>query len=397
MKPTKPLPILEFVCLTALMFASVAYSTDSMLPLILQIGESLSPESPESAQFVVTSFVFGLGMGTLIMGPLSDALGRKPVILAGIAVYIGAAVVAALSNSMEMLLLARVIQGIGTAAPRVVSQALVRDIYAGRHMARIMSFAMAIFVLVPAVAPLLGATLGGWFGWRSIFWSFLVFGGVSGTWLLLRQPETLPREKRRTLELGPVLRAFREVFSHRQVMVYVVALTFSFATMFIWLSLIAQVFHDVFDRGVEFPLWFALSALLAAPGSLVNAHLVLRLGMRRLIILSLCGQLAMVLIVIAAYSVVASPPFWLFFTFMAVHFFAVGLIFGNLNALALEPLGHIAGTASSVMGGISTMASAAIAAPLASLYDRTVFPLALAVALCTIISLLAMFFARRWD
>jgi len=397
MKPIKQMPLFEFVAFMALMFATVAYSTDSMLPLIVQIGEDLAPQTPQSAQLVITSFVFGLGLGTLTMGPISDAIGRKPLILAGILLYMVAAILAATSDNMSVLLIARFIQGIGASAPRVVSQALVRDLYAGRHMARIMSFAMTIFVLVPAIAPLLGATLGDLFGWRSIFWSFLVFGTVSGSWLLFRQPETLPPESRRSLEPGPVFRAFREVFSHRQVMLYMIALTCSFATMFIWLSSIAQIFEDVYGRADEFPLWFALSALMSAPGSLVNAQLVLKLGMRRLIVVALIGKIMVVGSALTFYAVTGDLPFWAFFTFMFGHFFAVGLIFGNLNALALEPLGHIAGTASSVMGGVSTMVSAMIAAPLAALYNGTVLPLMLAVAACGVGALLAMTVARRWD
>lgn len=397
MRPTKPLSLIEFVGLTALMFATVAYSTDSMLPLIVQIGESLSPQTPQSAQLVITTFVFGLGVGTMVMGPISDALGRKRVILGGILLYMLAATLAALSDSMIVLLIARFIQGLGSAAPRVATQAMVRDLYAGRHMARIMSFAMTIFVLVPAVAPLLGATLGNMFGWRAIFWSFLVFGIISGGWLLFRQPETLPPESRRPLEPGPVILAFREVFSHRQVMYYTLALTFSFASMFVWLSSIAQIFEDVYARADQFPLWFALSALMSAPGSLVNAQLVLKLGMRRLIFCALLGQTFFVLGVISIYLTTGGLPFWAFFVFMFGHFFSVGLIFGNLNALALEPLGHIAGTASSVMGGVSTMASAVIAAPIAALYNGTVLPLALGVAFCAITSLIAMMVARRSD
>lgn len=397
MKPIKPMPMAEFVAFLALMFATVAYSIDSMLPLLVQMGEALAPETPQSAQLVITIFVMGLGLGTLVMGPISDALGRKKLILAGIALYMAAAVVAAMSESMTVLLAARFIQGLGVAAPRVVSQALVRDLYTGRHMARIMSLAMMIFVLVPAVAPLLGATLGNLFGWRAIFWSFLVFGTVSASWLYFRQPETLPPENRRTLEAGPVLRAFREVFTHKQVMLYLIALTFSFATMFIWLSSIAQIFDEVFDKIDEFPLWFALSALMSAPGSLVNAQLVVRLGMRRLIVVSLIGQLLVVAAALVLYTTLGELPFWAFFTFMFAHFFAVGLIFGNLNALALVPLGHVAGTASSVMGGVSTMVSAMVAAPIAALYNGTTLPLMGGVALCNICALVAMAVARRWN
>lgn len=397
MTPAKNMGFVEFVAFTALMFASVAYAIDSMLPLIVAMGEDLSPDAVQRAQLVITTFVFGLGLGTLFIGPVSDALGRRRVIVAGIVVYMLAATLAALSTSMEMLLVARFLQGLGVAAPRVVTQALVRDQYAGRVMARLMSFAMTLFVLVPAIAPLMGATLGALFGWRAIFWSFLVFGTVSALWLLLRQPETLPPEKRVPLRAGPVIHAFAEVFSNKQVMAYLSALTFSFASMFVWLSTIAPIFADVYDRGASFPLWFALSALLSAPGSLVNAQLVMRLGMRRLIFSAILAQLSLIVTVAALFWGGAPVPFWLFFVFMVGHFFSVGLIFGNLNALALEPLGHVAGTASSVMGGVSTMVSAAIAAPIATLYNGTIAPLVAGVGLCALLALASMLVARHWD
>ncbi|PVH28788.1 multidrug effflux MFS transporter [Pararhodobacter oceanensis] len=397
MKPIQKMPFVEFVIFTALMFATVAYSIDSMLPLLSDMGAELAPDAAHRAQFVITSFVFGLGLGTLMIGPISDALGRKSVILAGIAVYMVASIIAATSENMGVLLFARFLQGLGVAAPRVVTQAMVRDQYAGRLMARVMSFAMTLFVLVPAVAPLLGATLGHLFGWRAIFWSFLGFGSICGIWLWLRQPETLPRENRVSLEPGPVLRAFREVFRNRQVMAYLTALTFSFASVFVWLSSVAQIYDDVYDRLPEFPFWFALSALLSAPGSFINAQLVMRLGMRRLIVIALIGQCTVVATVLVGYALIGSLPFWLFFTFMFLHFFSIGLLFGNLNALALEPLGHIAGTASSVMGGISTMASAAIAAPIAALYNQTALPMTAGVGVCAFLAFSAMMVARRWD
>jgi len=397
MTPTRNMGFVEFVAFTALMFASVAYAIDSMLPLIIPMGEDLSPNSVQSAQLVITSFVFGLGLGTLGIGPVSDAFGRRPVIVAGIVVYMIAAALAALSTSMEMLLAARFLQGLGVAAPRVVTQALVRDQYAGRVMARLMSFSMTLFVLVPAIAPLMGATLGNLFGWRAIFWSFLVFGAVSGLWLWFRQPETLPPERRVPLQVKPVLRAFSEVFANKQVMAYLSALTFGFASMFVWLSTIAPIFDEVYGRADSFPLWFAVSALLSAPGSLVNAYLVMQLGMRRLIFIALVGQLCLIAAVGLLFLLGGHVPFWLFFVFMVSHFFTVGLIFGNLNALALEPLGHVAGTASSVMGGVSTMVSAAVAAPMTMLYDGTIAPLVAGVGFCAVASLVSMLVARRWD
>ncbi|MFN3952966.1 MAG: multidrug effflux MFS transporter [Pararhodobacter sp.] len=397
--PRRPMPFGEFIVMLALLFATVAFSIDAMLPLLGAMGNELSPGDPTRAQLVITVFVFGLGLGTFLSGPISDHLGRKPVILAGIALYMSAAVLAALSQSMETLLLARFLQGLGAAGPRVASQAMVRDLYAGRHMARVMSFAMTIFVLVPAVAPLLGAQIGGVFGWRAIFWSFLIFGLVSGGWLLLRQPETLPVAARCPLAPARLLAALSEIARNRQVMLYLVALSFCFAAMFVWLSSVALIFEHSFERADEFPLWFALVALLSAPASLINAKLVLRLGMRRLIVIALLGQITVSLVMLALVQLPLSAglAFAAFIGFMTLHFFSIGLLFGNLNALALEPLGHIAGMAASVMGGVSTMAAALIATPFAAAFDGTPRPLVIGALICAVVALACMRIARRWE
>ncbi|MCC5968414.1 MAG: multidrug effflux MFS transporter [Pararhodobacter sp.] len=396
-KPLQRMPFGEFIAMLALLFATVAFSIDAMLPLLSQIGADLSPASPADAQLVITVFVLGLGLGTFVAGPLSDRFGRKPVIVFGIALYMAAACMAALSGSMEVLLIARFLQGLGTAGPRVVSQALVRDLYSGRHMARVMSFAMTIFVLVPAVAPLMGAQIGGLFGWRAIFWSFLFFGLASAGWLMIRQPETLPPAARRPLDAGVLGAALREVFGHRLVMLYLVALCFTFAPMFAWLSSVSLIFEQTYARGPEFPYWFALVALLSAPASLLNARFVLRFGMQRIILIALIGQIAMSLVMLALLHAGLSMrlEFAAFIAFMVLQFFGVGLLFGNLNALALEPLGHIAGTAASVLGGISAMAAAAIATPVARAFDGTPVPLAFGSLVCGVVAITCMLTARH--
>lgn len=395
--PRRPMPFGEFIAMLALLFATVAFSIDAMLPLLAQMGRELAPASPADAQLVITIFVLGLGLGTLVAGPLSDRFGRKPVIVAGIGLYMVAACIAALSTSLEMLLLARFLQGLGAAGPRVVSQALVRDLYSGRHMARVMSFAMTIFVLVPAVAPLLGAQIGGLFGWRAIFWSFLFFGLTSATWLLIRQPETLPPSARRPLNPAALLAALSEIFGNRLVMLYLVALCFSFAPMFAWLSSISLIFEQTYARGPEFPYWFALVALLSAPASLLNARFVLRLGMQRMILIALMVQImvAVLMLMLLNAELGVALEFPAFIAFMTLQFFCVGLLFGNLNALALEPLGHIAGMAASVMGGVSAMAAAVIATPVARAFDGTPVPLTIGALVCALVAIVCMLIARR--
>ncbi|PTX01263.1 multidrug effflux MFS transporter [Pararhodobacter aggregans] len=395
--PTRPLPFGEFIALLALLMATVAYSVDAMLPLLDPIGRELAPATPENAQLVITVFMFGLGLGTFVMGPLSDALGRKSVILGGITLYMVAAGVAAVSNDLTMLLVARFVHGVGCAAPRVVAQALVRDLYSGRQMARVISFGMTIFTLFPAVAPYMGAELGALFGWRAIFWSFIAFGIVSFLWMALRQPETLAPENRRPLALGPLWRALVTVLSHARVRLYLMALTFVFATMLTWLSAVAAIFDQSFGRLDQFPAWFALVALLSGTTSLINAKLVVRLGMRRLIGIALSVQIAMVAVTLLGFALdLPLAGFGLFITFMALQFLSLGFLIGNMNALALEPMGHVAGMAASVIGGVSTVVAAVLAAGLTLLANGTPVPLAASVLGCLLASGAAMLAARRY-
>lgn len=403
MTPSRPLRFGEFIALLALLMATVAYSVDAMLPLLGLIGAELSPAAPEQAQLVLTVFLLGLGLGTFIAGPLSDALGRKTVILAGIALYMTAATVAALSPTMTVLLAARFVQGMGASAPRVVSQALVRDLYAGRMMARVISFSMTVFTLVPAIAPLLGAGLGHLFGWRAIFWSFLVFGTISALWLITRQPETLPAERRRRMDARALLAALREVVGHPRVRLYLAAQTFVYAAMFIWLSEVALIFAEFFGRASEFPRWFALVALLSAPSSLLNARLVMRLGMRRMIGIAITGQMVLSVVAIGVflgtYGATASGVwgFAFFILYMLAQFFATGFLIGNLNALALEPMGHVAGMAASVMGGVSTIAAALVAIPMSYVHNGTPLPLAVAALIASSLCAACMIRARRYQ
>ncbi|WP_127109723.1 multidrug effflux MFS transporter [Pararhodobacter zhoushanensis] len=394
--PTKTLPFPEFIGLLALLMATVAYSVDAMLPLLTPISEDLAQGSMAQAQQVITVFMIGLGTGTFIMGPLSDRLGRKTVILCGIVLYMIAAGIAATSQDITMLLVARFMQGFGAAAPRVVSQALVRDLYSGRMMARVVSFSMTVFTLVPAIAPFMGAELGALFGWRAIFWSFMAFGTVSGLWLLLRQPETLSPENRRPLAVAPLWLALKTVLGHSLVRLYLLALTFVFTTMLCWISGVAAIFEQSFDRTAQFPAWFAFVAILSAPASLINARLVVKVGMRRMVAIALTWQIAISLIALIGFQYpLGDWGFELFILFMLMQFFSIGFLIGNLNALVLEPMGHVAGMAASVVGGFSTVISALLAATAATFMNGTPVPLAVSSLLCLVLASACMIWARQ--
>lgn len=391
--PPRPLPMRETIALFGVLFATIAFSIDAMLPALPRIGADLSPHDVNRAQLIVTSFVLGMGIGTFFAGPLSDAFGRKRVILWGIALYIGAALWAATARDMTPLLIARFVQGLGAAAPRVVTLAMVRDMYAGREMARVMSFVMMVFILIPAVAPSIGAVLIWAFGWRAIFLAFVLFGLVSGAWLALRQPETLAPAARRPLRLPALRAAMAEVFGSRAAMTYTAALTLGFGQMFAFLSTAPQIFAEVFDRAASFPLWFMLLALLAGLATVTNARLVMTLGMRRLATLAFAAQFAASFAMVGLSVAPALPAPWdfaVFFGYMTLAFFMVGLTFGNLNALAMEPLGHIAGFAASIIGAVATVGAVVIAIPVGLLYDGTITPLVVGVTVCSGLALALM-------
>ncbi len=389
----------EFIALIAMLFATIAFSIDAMLPALPEIAAELSPNAPNNAQLILTSFVFGMGVGTLFAGPLSDSYGRKTVIVGGALLYCAGAMLAYVAPTLDSMLLARVLQGLGAAGPRVVALALVRDVHSGPRMARIVSFAMMIFTLVPAVAPLLGQFIIAGFGWRSIFLAFLLFSGVSVLWLVIRQPETLPRADRRPFRAAPLWAALREVMALRSIRLSILAQTLAFAALFGTLSSTQQLFDQTYGRAETFPLWFALIAVVSGTSSLLNAALVMRLGMRRLVRVSFATQMLVSAAFVIAFALNLWPApevlpveFYAYLIWTIGVFFMVGMTVGNLNALALEPVGHIAGMAASVTGALSTVFSVILAAPVGLAFNGTPLPLMIGV---TVFSGLAYAVVRR--
>ncbi|MDG4648842.1 multidrug effflux MFS transporter [Roseibacterium sp. SDUM158017] len=382
----------EFIALMGTIFATVAFSIDAMLPALPEIAEALTPQDVTLAQLILTSFILGMGLGTLFVGPISDALGRKTVILMGAALYLVGAGLALVAPTLELLLAARLIQGLGAAGPRVVALAMVRDLYSGRQMAQIVSYAMLIFTLFPAVAPLIGAAVIAGFGWRAIFVAFILFSIVSVGWLTLRQPETLPPEARRPLQATRILGDFREALAHRQMQFSIVAQTLIFTALFGSLSSIQQIFDITFGRSDSFPLWFALIALLAAPAAPINGTLVMRLGMRPMIRRALWLSASAAFATAAFLWVFAAPGdgFAVFFLWSVTVFATAAFTIGNLNALALEPLGHIAGTAASLMGALATVGGALGGALIGQFYDGTAAPVVLGVGIALSLAGLVM-------
>ncbi len=379
----------EFVALMGMTFATVAFSIDAMLPAMTEIACELVPEAPNRAQLIVTSFVLGMGVGTLFTGPLSDRFGRKPVILWGGAVYVLGAGLAWAAGSLELVLAARVLQGLGAAGPRIAAMAIVRDLYEGRQMARVMSFAMIVFTLVPAVAPLMGAGIIWLAGWRAIFLAFIAFAVISGLWLGLRQPETLAPGHRRTFEPATLAAGIVEILSIHRVRLAIAALSFVFGLLFTTISTIQPIFEHSFDAAASFPYWFGAVALISGAASLLNARIVVSMGMRRVIVLTLAAECVLTLAMLAATwsDLPASLDFALFLIWMQSVFFVAGLTIGNLNALGMEPLGHLAGLGASVIGSLATVAAVLIAIPVGLAFDGTPLPLMWGVLISSVCAL----------
>ena len=373
----------EFVAIMAMMVATVAISIDGILPALTLIADELTPDAPNRAQLVLSVFIVGMAIGTFVMGPLSDSFGRKRVIYYGAALYITCALICALTQSFEVLLFARMMQGIGASAPRVVSQALVRDYYQGREMARISSLIMIVFSIVPAIAPLLGSFVMLAFQWQAIFGMFIVFVALSTVWMGLRVDETVGPDNRMAFRLRPIKSAIKEVLTHPMIVIAIFGLIFAYCVLFVAIFLVQPVFEQVFERGESFPYWFALVAVLSASASYVNARLVRRLGMRKLIDAAFRTQTilsSMMLVLWMLGALQGTIGFAIFMLWVFSLFFMAGMTIGNLTALAMEPVGHIAGTAASVISALATIGSVVFAGIVGQFYDGTLLVMIFGVA-----------------
>jgi DHA1 family bicyclomycin/chloramphenicol resistance-like MFS transporter len=395
--PTRPLGQTEFVALIAMLMATIAISIDAILPAMPEIGAELSPGNLNRAQLIITSFVLGMGIGTFFTGPLADRFGRKTVIGIGASLYVCATIAAYFAQSLEIMLAARVAMGLAAAAPRVAAVAIVRDLYSGRDMARIMSFVMLIFSLIPALAPSLGAAIIAISDWRGIFLVFAVFSTLTTIWLMVRQPETLLPENRRPLSFANLWSAASEVARHATVRLATLVQTLSLGMLFSVLSSTQQVFDITYGQGDHFHLWFGGIAVLASSASLVNARFVKRLGMRPIIKAMFLAQSAISLGMLAVVALhLPNQIELLFYAFWTVTvFFQAGLTLGNLNALALEPMGHIAGTAASLVTALATIGAAVIAVPIGLSFNGTPLPLALGVFVCAVLAFWLTSMIRR--
>ena len=392
----RPSVSVEFIFLVALLNAMVAMSIDTMLPAIGSIAEELGASDPNSRQYIITTFFAGLTLGTMIYGPWSDSMGRKPTIVVGLVFYAIGSLICLFAASFPMILVGRFVQGFGASAPRIVSIAMVRDGQGGAAMARIMSFVMMVFMLVPMLAPSIGQLVLFVASWRMIFAGFFAIGILAGVWLWFRQAETLPRDRRTPLSPGALLGAAGEVLRSPVAMGYTLASGMIFGAFISYLGTSQQIFAEQYGQGAYFALWFALFAGGMALAMMVNAKLVMRYGMRKLSSLALKGFLALSgVFLVASLLLHGHPPLWALAAFLFVTFFFSGLLFGNFNALALEPMGRIAGMAAAISGALASLTAILTGGYIGQLYDGTVIPLVAGFAGLGVIAFILAEWAER--
>jgi DHA1 family bicyclomycin/chloramphenicol resistance-like MFS transporter len=382
----RPMGFPEFVVVIASIMALNPLAMDMMLPALPNIASAFHIVDANRPQMVLSIFLLGFGIGQFVIGPLSDRFGRRPVLLGGMTVYFIASGLAIAAPSFETLLLARALQGLGTSATRVIATSVVRDCYAGRRMASVMSLAMMVFIAVPVVAPSFGQAVLLVTQWRGIFIVLMLYGAMTLVWSALRMPETLPLSEHRSLEIGEVLSAFRETVTNRQTLGYALAAGGVLGSLFAYVFISQQVFTEVYQLGHYFPLAFAGIAIGTAIAGFLNSKFVGRLGMRVISHGALVGYVAVAATLLIAVKL-QMLPLPLFMALSALMMFSFGLMIANFTALAMEPQGHIAGTASSMYGSITTLLGIGVGMWIGQHFDGTLLPFATGFFLCTLAAL----------
>lgn len=364
----------EFITLMAIMMSVVAISIDAMLPALGIIGKELNVSHPNQAQYIISFIFAGMAIGQLISGPLSDALGRKQVLYIGLGIYLVGSTICFFSSSIELMFVGRFIQGLGVAGPYVSTVSIVRDKFSGRSMAKVMSLVMMIFIMVPAIAPALGQGILFVAHWRYIFGLYIGYAIVVGLWVFIRLEETLPEQDRIPFKLANIVHGAKAVVKNRATVSYTITMGLVFGALLSYISSIQQIFQGQYHVGNMFAVFFGLQALASGVSSLINSRYVEKLGMRYLCLRAV-GIMIITSTLLLAAHLLGPVPFWMVFAYGASLLFSIGLLFGNLNALAMEPMGEIAGMASAIIGASSSIIGITLGTLIGQLYDGTLIPI----------------------
>lgn len=390
----RPMGFREFVAIVAAIMALNPLAMDLMLPALPNVASAFHIDNANRVQAVLSVFLTGFGAGQFIIGPLADRFGRRPILLGGLIIYGIASLLAIIAPSFETLLLARGLQGLSTAAARVIATSIVRDCYSGRRMASVMSLAMMIFISVPVIAPSFGQAIMLAAEWHGIFVVLLVYGVLTLSWIIIRLPETLPLSERKSLAVGDVANNFLQAIKNRQTFGYALAAGSVQGILFGYVLSSQQIFTGIYGLGHYFPLAFAAIAIGIAVAGFLNSRIVGRYGMRMISHIALVGQLAIAIVMLTA-ALAGWLSLALFMILAAASLFTFGLMFSNFAALAMEPQGHIAGTASSLFGSITTLIGIAIGSAIGLYYDGTLVPLAIGALLSSVVALAVVFVVEK--
>lgn len=378
----------EFVALMASLMAIVALSIDALLPALPEISSSLGVENITDNQFLVTMIFLGIGFGQLLFGPLSDSFGRKPIVYAGFALFIIASIICLTTKSFEIMILGRVLQGIGISSPRTMSISIVRDSYHGDMMAKILSIVVMVFILVPIIAPTLGQLLLNLFHWQAIFYFNLGFGSLVMIWFWFRQEETLPKARRIKFTSHLFWDGVKEFFKYKDSIGFTLVSGFITGSFIVYLSTSQQIFEQQYHLADMFPYIFASLAISVGLATYLNSRFVVQFGARSIAFFAAIGYTGISLLYIILFWSGKNPSIAVLIGFFALQFFAVGLLFGNLRALAMEPLGHIAGVGAAINGFISTVMAVPIANYIGSFVSTSVLPIFVGFTIFGLLSVL---------
>ncbi len=393
-KKTMKLPAWELIGLVAAMMGLNAFSIDIILPALPGIGEAYALASENAPQMVITSYALGLGVATLLYGPLSDAFGRRGVLLVSMAAMLVCTLACALAPTFWVLLLARVLQGVAAASMRVIAVAVVRDMVSGRKMAEIMSIAMTVFMISPIIAPAAGQLLLFVAPWRAVFLALFAAIALIAAWIWARMPETLDPENRTPLHLRSALASYVHVCRNRISLGYTLASGFVFGGLFAFVAMAEQIFAQQYQMGAAFPLAFAGVAASMAVASFVNARLVGRFGMRRLSHFALLLYLGL-FVAMTVSEATGHNSFWVFYIPYTIGVFSFGMIGANFNSLLMEPAGRHAGVMAAVSGAYSFIMGALLGTLIGMAYDGTVMPLVAGNAALGVASLVIVLITER--
>ena len=387
----------EFVALMASLMSIVALSIDALLPALPQIGSDLGVTDANDQQLLITMIFLGIGSGQLIFGPLSDSFGRKPVVYFGFGLFVASSFVCVMTKSFEVMIVARVFQGIGLSSPRTMAIAMTRDTYSGDFMAKIISIIVMFFILVPIIAPTYGQFLMNTFSWQAIFNVNLIIGTGIVIWFYLRQPETLVKAKRVKFRPRIFITGTKEFMRHKDAVAFTLMSGFITGSFLVYLSTSQQIFQVQYDLGEWFPYIFASTAFSVGFATFANSRLVMRFGSFNIAYFATVGYAAISLLYVALFYSGNNPSIEILIAFFLLQFFCVGFLFGNLRSLAMEPLGHIAGIGAAINGFASTVLAVPIANFIGSFVETSVLPLFIGFSVFGIFSLLTILWLKGYQ